>query len=105
MDRNRMGMVEISQMSDMLKAAQQRYDDLALISGLSKQSVTGWLRKMRAAKLVYRSGWALDVRGRLFVPLFSWGAKEDVPRPGPQRTGSDRMRDTRARRAKQGGKK
>ncbi len=27
MDRNRIGMVEISQMSDMLKAAQQRYDN------------------------------------------------------------------------------
>lgn len=101
-----LSVLQISQMSDMLKTAPQRYDDLMLVCGKSKQSVAVWIRKMRDAKLVRIAGYATDMRGRLFMPCFAWGGEPDAARPGLQRNNpAERMRKTRARRAANGSAK
>lgn len=93
---------QISTICEMLKSGPQRYADLMLVTGLSKQTVFQLVKQMRDAKLVRIGGYAKDVRGRLFVPMFVWGGGADEPRPGQTRTGADRMRDLRARRAAEG---
>ena len=89
----------ISLMCEMLKSGPQRYADLMLMTGLSKQTVFQFVKQLREARFVHVSGFTHDTRGRLFVPLFQWGGEADTPRPGPQRTAADRMRDMRARNA------
>ena len=90
---------QISLVCEMLKSGPQRYADLMLMTGLSKQTLFQLIKQMRGAKLVRIVSYAKDIRGRLFVPMFEWSSDADEPRPGQQRTGADRMRDLRARRA------
>lgn len=90
---------QISLVCEMLKSGQQRYADLMLVTGLPKQTVFALVKQLRTAGMARIGGYAKDVRGRLFVPLFMWGGDADEPRPGAQRTAADRMRDMRARRA------
>jgi len=81
----------------------QSYDALSAVSGLSNAAVAHWLKTLRALdpKPVHIAGWAPDVNGRLFVPLWAWGTKPDAPRPGQSRTPAERMAALRA--AKKGG--
>lgn len=90
--------LKIEQMRTALIAQPHTYDDLTVLTGLSKQSVALWVKHQKDIHLVHISGYSADTRGRLFVPQFSWGNKPDAPRPGCQRTAADRMRDMRARR-------
>ena len=96
---------QISLICEMLKAGPQRYADLMLVTGLSKQTLFTLVKQLRTAKMARIAGYAKDVRGRLFVPLFAWGGEADEPRPGAQRTAADRMRDMRARNAAKGSEK
>ena len=81
----------------MLKA--HTVEQLAVISGLSITAVRRWLKSMHEANAAHVEDYTADTRGRLFVPMWRWGCKKDAPRPGPQRTSTDRVRDYRARRA------
>lgn len=92
--------LKMEQMRTALVEKPRTYDELAEISGLSKIAVARWVHQHRTESvgLIHISGYAKDVRGRLFVPQFSWGAGSDAQRPGYQRTAADRMRDMRARR-------
>jgi hypothetical protein len=67
---------------------------LAALTGLSHSAVSRWL----TANTTYVCGYEQDARGRLFTRVWRWGTKPSLPRPGPQRTAADRMRDVRARR-------
>jgi predicted ArsR family transcriptional regulator len=77
------------------------YDDLAGISGLSKPTVTRWLKQLHAAGGVHIAAWGYDRTGRLFVALWAWGRGVDRPRPGQQRTAAERMKSLRAARKEQ----
>ena len=91
--------VKIEQMRTALMKEPQRYTDLAELTGLSKPAVTLWIKAIKRIHAVHIADWVTDVRGRLFVARFAWGEQDDAPRPGPQRTAADRMRDMRKRRA------
>lgn len=80
-------------MQTALKIEPQSYEALAAISGLSTTAVAHWIKTLRFLdpKPVHIAGWAPDVRGRLFVALWKWGAAPDVPRPGQSRTPAERM--------------
>lgn len=83
-------------MQKEMAAAPCSYDRLAQVSGLDKRAVQHWIKQIRAN--VHIAGWGEDRRGRKFVPLFQWGAGNDVPRPGQSRTAAERMRALRADR-------
>lgn len=79
--------------------------DMAEFSGLSKVACARWMRKMNAddsTTRLYISDYALDVRGRPFIPVYRAGSMPDAPRPGQRRTAAERMAALRARR-KEGG--
>ena len=69
----------------------QTYDQLCAVSGLNKTAVATWVKSMRAAGLMWISGWEKDCRDRLIVSVFSWGVGKDVPRAGQARTTAQRM--------------
>jgi hypothetical protein len=75
-------------MQTALKAKGHTYDDLALVSGLAKESVA--------------RAWNDDVRGRRIVPVFQWGTEPDLPRPGRRWTAAETMARLRARRRAEG---
>lgn len=92
-----------ARMTDALQKGQHTYDSLADLVGLSKVAVATWIKVMRKAGFVHVSGWAEDVRGRKFTPMFSWGAGPDIARAGQARTSAERMRAYRARMKATGG--
>jgi len=74
----------------------QTYDQLCAASGLNKTAVATWVKSMRAAGLMYISGWSQDCRDRQIVSVFAWGTGKDVPRAGLARTSAQRMAASRA---------
>lgn len=87
-------------LSDTLRAKACTYVELMAVSKLKLPTLSRWIKALRdpAVGAVYIAGWAEDKNGRLFVAKYRWGRKPDAPRPGQGRTGSDRMRDCRARK-------
>lgn len=85
-------------MQTALKVKGHSYDDLVAVSGLAKESVARWIKQMRDMKVVHVENWADDVRGRRIVPVFRWGEKADLPRPGRRWTAAETMARLRARR-------
>lgn len=75
------------------------YADLRAVSGLGRDAVFRWVKRMRAVRAMHLCGWSLDARGRQFVPMFKLGAGDDAPRPGQRRTPAERMAALRAARA------
>ncbi len=80
-----------------LQEKPQTYDQLVAVSALGKVAVATWVKSMRAIDAMHIGGWAEDVRGRKFTPVFQWGAGKDVPRAGQARTTAERMRAYRLR--------
>lgn len=80
-----------------LQAKPQTYDQLVAVSELGKVAVATWVKSMRAISAMHIGGWAEDVRGRKFTPVFQWGEGKDVPRAGQARTTAERMRAYRLR--------
>jgi hypothetical protein len=91
----------ILRMQSAMKLTPRSYDDLALVSGLSKTSVTRWIKQLRAMnpKHAYIATWGEDSRGRPVIPLWAWGNKPDAERPGasPEKQAA-RMRAMRLRK-------
>ena len=85
-------------MQTALKASGHTYDDLVTVSGLAKESVARWVKQMRELGVVHICAWNDDVRGRKIVPVFRWGEKADMPRPGRRWTAAETMARMRARR-------
>lgn len=85
-------------MQTALKASGNTYDALVAVSGLAKESVARWVKQMRELNAVHVEDWIEDVRGRRIVPVFRWGEKADVPRPGRRWTAAETMARMRARR-------
>lgn len=85
-------------MQTALKASGHTYDALAVVSGLAKESVARWIKQMRELNAVHVENWIEDVRGRKIVPVFRWGEKSDMPRPGRRWTAAETMARMRARR-------
>lgn len=76
----------------------QTYDQLCAVSGLNKTAVATWVKSMRAAGLMWISGWETDCRDRLIVSVFSWGKGIDIERAGQARTTAQRMAIYRAKK-------
>lgn len=85
-------------MQTALKAGGHTYDSLVAVSGLAKESVARWIKQMRDMGVVHVADWSDDVRGRRIVPVFRWGEKEDLPRPGRRWTAAETMARMRERR-------
>ena len=85
-------------MQTALKASGHTYDALVAVSGLAKESVARWVKQMRELNAVHVEDWIEDVRGRKIVPVFRWGEKADMPRPGRRWTAAEMMARMRARR-------
>ena len=81
-----------AQMLNALLKAPRTYDQLEAASELNKPAVATWVKAMRAAGHLHISGWVPDCRGRMFTPVFAWGAGTDVKRAGQARTSAERMR-------------
>lgn len=84
-------------MQQMMTKRPRSAEQLMAFTGLSKESVLLWVRKMRAAGAVRIAGWADDDRGRNAVPLYAWGSGADAERRAPK-TAAQRMAEVRARR-------
>jgi len=85
-------------MQTALKASGHTYDSLVAVSGLAKESVARGVKQMRDMQVVHVADWTDDVRGRRIVPVFRWGEKADMPRPGRRWTAAETMARMRARR-------
>lgn len=97
--RNRIDILAAQLMQRRLEQGNASYNDLAAISGVSVASVGRWMRLMRDAEMVHVTAYSEDRLGRPFVPLFTWGKGQDLPRPGQSRPAAVRMADLRQRRA------
>jgi hypothetical protein len=84
-------------MINAMQAGPQTYKQLVAVSSLGKVAVATWVKSMRKERVMHIGGWAEDVRGRKFTPVFQWGAGDDVARAGQARTAVERMRDYRLR--------
>lgn len=80
----------------LLRLAPRTYDQLVAATGMSKPRVARWVKAN--AENIYVADWAADKNGRLFVPMFRWGAKPDAVRPGRVLTPAEQMRKLRANR-------
>lgn len=89
------------QMRDLLLVMPLTYDELVTVTGMVKPRVARWVKNNR--KDIRVTSWAPDKNGRPFVPVFSWGAGADVPRPGRALTPAEQMRKVRERRAAERG--
>lgn len=81
-----------------MESTPRTYRELSEISGLPLPSIRRWVKNLQAAGFAHVAGYAPDRAGRMFVPMWAWGAGADAARPGPRRTAAERMRDSRARR-------
>lgn len=102
--------ISTGQITTMIAAMNKKamtYDALALLTGLSKEAVTRWVKNVRSEPdgLVYISDWLPAKDGTLRVRAFRWGLQEDAPRPGPKLTNAERMRLLRAENKVAKGKK
>lgn len=79
----------------LLQESPKTYEQLAELSGINQSRVARW-RKSNA-EFIHVDHWAPDKNGRLFIPVFSWGAWPDKPRPGRVLSSAERMRIHRAR--------
>jgi len=83
-------------MSNAMAESPRTVAQLVELSGLSKQAVARWLKAVRGN--VHIAGYTEDARGRVFAPMWAYGAGVDAPRPGCARSAAERMRDVRRRR-------
>lgn len=79
---------------DLLTASPLSYADLVQYTGISQPRVARWVKGNRADIRVV--SWSPDKNGRLFCPVFRWGAGADAPRPGRVLTAAAQMRKSRA---------
>jgi len=71
--------------------------EIAEESGLSEQSVRGYIRAMRKRRAVHVADWEHDKHGRRTLRAYALGQKPDKPKP-LQRTRAEYARDYRTRR-------
>lgn len=90
--------VAATRMQMALQTKPQSLDDLVVVSGLAKPTVTRYIKEMQVVALVHVGGWARDTRGYPTIRQFSWGALPDADCPKNARSGADRMRALRATR-------
>ena len=79
----------------LLQESPKTYDQLTELSGINQTRVARW-RKSNA-EFIHVGDWAADKNGRLFIPVFAWGAEPDKARPGRVLSSAERMRIHRAR--------
>lgn len=79
----------------LLQESPKTYEQLAELSGINQSRVARW-RKSNA-EFIHVDHWAPDKNGRLFIPVFSWGADPDKARPGRVLSSAERMRIHRAK--------
>ena len=97
-ERKRIDIIAAQLMQRRLEKGNASYEDLAKVAGISVGSVGRWMRLMKDAQLVRITNYAEDRLGRPFIPLYTWGKGEDLPRPGQKRTAAERMAELRHRR-------
>lgn len=104
MTHTRINTTHILRMQRALQLKPQTYEQLMLVSGLSRNSVEKWVKQLRfemQPKQIYVADYGPDSRGRMFTLMFSWGNKPDRPRPGPEPSGAaKRMAAMRVRNRK-----
>ena len=79
----------------LLQESPKTYEQLAELSGINQSRVARW-RKSNA-EFIHVDHWAPDKNGRLFIPVFAWGADPDKARPGRVLSSAERMRIHRAK--------
>lgn len=79
----------------LLQESPKTYEQLAELFGINQSRVARW-RKSNA-EFIHVDHWAPDKNGRLFIPVFSWGADPDKARPGRVLSSAERMRIHRAK--------
>lgn len=71
--------------------------DMACESGLSEQTVRGYVRALRKSRAVHVAGRELDSRGRQSIKAYAFGGKPDA-QIVPPRSRAEIARDYRARK-------
>lgn len=96
--RSRIDIFAAQIMKTRLEQGDAGYDELSQLTNLSVASVGRWVRLMRESGHTRITSYGPDRKGRPFVPLFTWGAGPDLPRPGQARPAKERMAELRSRR-------
>jgi predicted transcriptional regulator len=71
-------------------------NEIAEVSGLSPQSVRGYVTAMRKQKALHVAAWEFDAAGRRRVASYALGEKRDAPKP-EQRSRAELVRAYRSR--------
>jgi hypothetical protein len=74
----------------------QSLDDLVFVSGLSKQTVTRFVKELTEANMAHVGAWARDRRGYPTIRRFAMGGGPDAACPVRYSGNAERMRVTRA---------
>ncbi len=88
----------IAELVARLAAGPATVPELAEQSGLSEQSVRGYVRAMRRRKVIYIAGWEQDAHGRQSLAAYAIGDRPAAVRK-PPRTRAETLRHYRARKA------
>lgn len=89
-------------MTAAMRVVPQSLDDLVSVSGLSKQTVTRFVKELTEAKMAHIGAWARDCRGYPTIRRFAMGDDPDVACPVRYSGNAERMRVTRAAKKKAG---
>lgn len=71
--------------------------DMAEATGLSEQTIRGYVRALRKARVLHIAAWEQDAAGRQTMPAYTLGARPDAKRK-PPRTRAEIARHYRARK-------
>jgi predicted transcriptional regulator len=89
--------VAIAELVARLASGPSTVIEIAEQSGLSEQSIRGYIRAMRRRKVVYIAAWEDDLRGRQTLAAYAIGDRPNAAKK-PPRTRSQIAKSYRARR-------
>lgn len=88
--------VAAARMQQAMQIKPHSLDDLALVSGLAKPTVTRYVNDLHEEKMVHVGDWGRDSRGYPTIRKFAWGTSADAVCPRNPRTSAERMAAIRA---------
>lgn len=92
----RMTFEESRKLRETISQSPKTYEQLVAASGIKQLRLARWVARNRTD--IHIASWAPDVNGRLFVPMWAWGAAPDAARPGRVLTAAEQMRVSRAKK-------
>lgn len=86
----------VAQMIVAMRSEPTSIETLMVLSGMSESAVAGWVKTLRAYKLVRIGDWFTDARGYHTIPAYHWApGQPDVH--CPTKSSTERVREWRER--------